>query len=168
MGVSTNGILFYGYCWQDEDVKLFRDEEGRDWPGYLAIKRGHKDPWDALPKRLHDRSASEYVHDYDQRWRLIDTWKAEHRAELDAWHSLQNAIEQEFGVELGRHCSGEYPMPFLAAKKYTARRGHPVPVDVADLAVDPEWTGKLDRWLSEMGVEKPHPEPRWWLVSYWG
>lgn len=167
MGVSTNAVLFYGYCWDEERVRLVPEEYGGDWTHFLATRRGHKCPWDELPKRLCERDAPDYVHDYIKRNEGIEAWKQENRAALDEWYAVRQAIEKEFGVELDSHCSGDYPIPYLAAKQYTARRGYPVPVDATDLAAAPDWDARLDRWLSEMGVEKPNPAPRWWLVSYW-
>jgi hypothetical protein len=168
MGVSTNAVLFYGYCWQDE-CRLFDDSQG--WDRLAALKRGHKDPWDDFPKDLGDSSHPNYVRDYHARNAAIEKWKAGHRAELDGWHELLRGIEAEFGVELDSHCSGECPMPCLYVKgtETTARRGYPVEMNPdTDFAIGADWQAKLDRWLAEFGVEKPHPEPKWWLVSYWG
>lgn len=168
MGVSTDGIIFYGYCWEDE-VRLFDGEQ--DWDRLIARKRGHVDPWSEFPKELEDSEHLRYVRDYAKRNELVEKWKAEHRAELDAWYELLRGIEAEYGVELSYHCSDGCSMPYLHIKdeEITARRGYPVELNTdTAFRVSPEWGEKFDRWLTEMGITKPHPEPRWWLVSYWG
>jgi hypothetical protein len=158
MGVSTDAILFHGYCWDDETT-LFEDGE---WAEAVLKKRGVHNPWDDYPPEI------ERVPDYEQRRKAGEEWTAVNRSRLDDWYAAKKAVEEEFGVEVGGHCSGDCSMPYVAIKGAgeTAHRGYPK--EVPDLAVDPTWAAKLDRFLAEFGIEKPHPEPKWWLVSYWG
>jgi hypothetical protein len=64
------------------------------------------------------------------------------------------------------HCSGEYPMFFIAAQGsvVTAWRGKPKSIEA--LTVDPDWRSNLAAFCEKYGV--PWEEPGWWLVSYWG
>jgi hypothetical protein len=163
MGVSTDAVLFYGYCWDDE-IDIFHgleDSHDSDWAKVILRRRGVVDPWD---KYVEPARSMPYQ---DQR-AYADRWCEEHRAELDAWHDAQRDVEKEFGVEVDFHCSGNASMPYIHATggALLARRGYPE--EVSGLLVDPTWDAKLDRFMAEFGIEKPHDKPRWWLVSYWG
>ena len=175
MGVSTNAILFYGYCWSEEDVELFRnpefggdDDEGLkegdspEWTERVLLKRGEKNPWNNLPAEFAALP-------YQEKRKAQEKWIADHRAELDAWSAKKDAVEKEFDIVVSSHCSGDYSMPYLAANgsSVIACRGYPEEVDLATLKVDPEWNAKLDKFIAEFGIEKPHEKPTWWLVSYW-
>ena len=163
MGVFTNAILFYGYCW-DEEVDLFEahrldEDDEAEWPELLLRKRGEQNPWMAFPDEKIE------VLPYAQRQAATDRWVAEHRAELDEWDAKRNGVDMEFDVELGDHCSGECSMPYLAAWELVAYRGCPqdasLPVPAA------EWDEQLNRFLAEFGITPPQAQPGWWLVSYW-
>jgi hypothetical protein len=143
MGVSTDAVLFYGYCWDEEGVDIFNGAlaDDTDWEDVVLNRRGVANPWAGANRDL-----------------------------LDAWYVAQAAVREEFGVEVGTHCSGECPMPYLtpAGSARRSYRGHPQAIDPASLTADPEWAAKLDRFLAEFGIERPQPAPGWWLVSYWG
>lgn len=158
MGVNTDAVLFYGYCWKEEDVDLFPDEEA-EWPELILRKRGERNPWRDFPKEIED------LHPYAAQKAAGERWVKENETTIDAWRDKVKAVEEEFGVLLDTHCSGGCPMPYLSARACSASRGYPE--EVTSLEVDPSWDGKLDRWLEEFGIEKPHDGPRWWLVSYW-
>ncbi len=159
MGVSTDAILFYGYCW-DEEHDLFPDLDDDDrWSNVILARRGVKSPWLDLPR--FDLPTGE-------RNKKVDQWVMEHRKEIDEFHRQEKAIKEEFGVEVGYHCSAEYPFPYVYVKAIEARRGYPEKVDPSELSALPGWDEKLDRFLAEFNIEKPNEKPRWWLVSYWG
>lgn len=170
MGVSTNAILFYGFCWDEEAdiVNLDDVDEGdghQDWPEMLARKRGHVNPWDACPT-----AEFEAIADYTTRQLAYDGWRKEHREELDAWYKAQEDIRDEYGVEIGRHCSDECSMPYVyvACSKVLAYRGYPKEITPDMMAVNPEWESMLWRFCADLGIEPPQENPQWWLVSFWG
>jgi hypothetical protein len=171
MGVSTNAILFYGYCWDDE-IDLFdpdgeSDDELNDseWVDVVARKRGHKSPWDSYPEAECD--AAPYG---KERNAIGDKWMAENRAAIDAWAHLKKSIEQELGCEINHHCSQDCMIPYIeiADSGLFARRGYPARIDAWPKAGD-DWDGKLEKFCKELGIEPPPGQkPGWWLVSYWG
>lgn len=168
MGVSTDAILFYGYVWKEEQDLLERvkgRKEDDEWPDILLRRRGIRNPWDGYPN-AEIRAIRNYE---EQRWRG-DAWMTEHRAELDAWDAQKQAVEKEFGVDIGTHCSGECSMPFvhIVEAGTSARRGYPEKLEPDALHIDPAWDAKLDRFLKELGLRKPQKNPGWYLVSYWG
>lgn len=105
MGVSTNAILFYGYCWDDQ-IEEF------DW---------------------------------------------------DEWEDKLEGL----AVDVNTHCSGDYPIPYLAIgeSRKVARRGYPE--EVKSLEVGLMWDATLTKAAEKLGIKMPQPEPRWWLVSDW-
>lgn len=176
MGVSTNAVLFYGYCWGEESELFERPMNRRgelmEWPEIILQRRGVKNPWDDAPADLDEYLPRET---YDQQQARAKAWTDAHRAELDAWYAAKRAVEAEFEVEIGSHCSGECSMPYLAVtdQPIVATRGNPEEIDIDRLILDSTgpatiWTQKLDRFIAEFGIEKPHPAPKWWMVSYWG
>lgn len=167
MGQSTDAILFYGYCWDDE-IELFpgddEDDDPDEWQKIVLRKRGVANPWDAYPENMINAIA-----DYHARRKAGEEWVAENRAAIDAWYASQKAVESEYGIEVNTHCSGECSMPYVAitGSILTANRGYPKEVDPERLAAGADWDAKLDRFVSDLGIDKPHDKPRWWLVSDW-
>lgn len=173
MGVDSDAILFYGYCWEDEGNPLEHHrqppkedrEEGSipAWEDIIACKRGHKNPWDHYPDE--DRSLP-----YEERRRQSDAWIAAHNAEITAWTELTSAIEKEFGVDIGYHGSSEYSVPYLYVVD-TRRRaclGEPKEIDPEALVAGAYEDDLLRRFANELGITLPEGGPQWWLVSYWG
>lgn len=170
MGVSTDALLVYGYVWEDEEDILNPqgDEEGdeergeREWPEIIAEKRGIADPWKSYPAEIERLP-------YEEKRAKGREWTDAHRAELDAWSGAKKAITAEYGVEIEHHGSGEWSCPIVCAAKRRAARGdaHALPADA--LGVDPEWDGKLARFVADLGIDTSDAQgPGWFLVSYWG
>lgn len=163
MGVSTNAILFYGFCW-DEEVDLFPgDEDGTsEWEDAIARKRGAKSPWDDFPGEYRTLP-------YSEQRRRTDAWVAGHRKEIDAWSAARRAVKNDYGVDVGYHCSGECPMPYLyvVESRLVVHRGHPHALERWP-AAGWEWDEMLARFAADLGIELPAGGPKWWLCSYWG
>jgi hypothetical protein len=72
------------------------------------------------------------------------------------------------GIEIVRHCSGDYPMHIVAIEgtQTTAWRGHPKPIDVAKLAVPAGADEKLRAFVERYKLTASG-EPGWWLASDW-
>jgi hypothetical protein len=160
MSFSSDAILFYGYCWSEE-CDLIERGEYSEWEEAIAVKRGLVNPWDSCPD-FHE------IRDYAKRRDAENAWLAKHESELDAWRAATKAIAEEFGCCIRHHCAGEYPMPYIAirASRICASRSNPE--EVKSLEVQPDWDAKLERFITELGIEKLHESPRWWLVSYYG
>lgn len=184
MGVSTDVILFYGYCWSKDGVELWPNmergegrREDKEWQKLVLEARGMKDPWDDYPAAHMEEV--QRTKGYEAQRAEGEKWAEEHRAELDAWYAARRAVEEEFGVEVGWHCSCECPLPYayVVASRLVAHRGCPKAVDPAALGLVGDQTGPqyalwgamLDRWAEALGVQKPDGQecPRWWLVSHW-
>lgn len=167
MGVSTNAVIFYGYCW-DEETELIggrvKEVVKGEWEEVVIRDRGGVNPWDA-----YNATGIDAIRDYHLRDKAGKEWCEQHRAALDEWYEKKRAVNAEYGCDIGRHCSGDCPMPyvFVIASEITARRGYPVGLTGHGLFVDQEWDGLLDKFVSDLGVEKPQSSPQWWLVSYW-
>lgn len=159
MGVSTNGLLFYGNLLGEDYPECAGGEV--EWPEMVALKRGHKNPWDAFPQENYDKP-------YDQRRAVSDAWRNANREAIDQWRNIRKQIEAEFGCEFQNYCSGDVPMyaVIVSASAQVGRRGYPV--EAKPLVTDPSWAGMLQRFADELGFKLPDGEPKWWLGSYWG
>lgn len=162
MGVSTDGMLLYGYIWDDE-TELFDNDDDDEWVDVVAKSRDIPNPWDRYvePKLP-----------YMEQRAHADAWVAEHRKELDAMYAAKRAIEDEFGVTISYHGSDGWSVPYVHIKdaEVAAYRGSPQSVTGMSLERNPEWDAKLDRFMEELGIEKPdgQDEPGWYLASWWG
>src|SRR5258706_1739539 len=156
MGVSTDALLVYGYVWEDEH-DLFGESDADGWEEIAARNRGIPNPWDQFPPE--DRSLP-----YEERRRQGDAWTAAHRAEIDAWHAAQKAISSEYGVETDHHGSDQWRVPIVKIRGAGKRagRGYPQPLTDGDLAVDPAWDGKLQRFISDLGIDTAEAQGPGW------
>lgn len=160
MSVSTDAVLFYGYCWEDDDGILEKLET--EWQEQVAVRRGHVSPWDSYPATDHLP--------YDQQRKIGNKWCDDNRAAIDEWVAVKNRIEKEFGCEVGRHCSDQYAVPyvFVEGSVTTANRGCPQRIDSWP-SVGADWNEKLERFCNELEIKPPEGQkPGWWLVSFWG
>ena len=140
MGQSTDGILCYGFC-LDEDAEYpwTVDEESMDFEDYLATLGGLSEP-----------ETSNYE---DRSWKTY--WR---RKEANA---------ESIGVDLVCHCSDECPMYILAAHDSVkvANRGTPEELGQT-LHIGMHWKEDLYQFCQKAGVE--FKEPQWILCSMWG
>lgn len=182
MGVSTDAKLVYGYVWDDEH-DLFRsgadddedydededeDEDGgEEWEEIIAARRGILNPW---AEHAEELAAIEQIRPYTESRRLGDEWTTAHRAELDAWSAAKKAIAEEYGVEIDHHGSGEWECPVvkISGAGHTAARGYPHQLTAADLAADPSWDAKLQRFVTDLGIDTSEAKgPGWFIMSWW-
>jgi hypothetical protein len=82
--------------------------------------------------------------------------------------------DEDGGCIIGTHCSGEYPMYFVALRASVVRAWRGRPVDLSNHAIlrlgiyrDTRiWPGLIAEFCRKWDI--PHEEPRWYLASYWG
>lgn len=105
-----------------------------------------------------------YAHD--------DEWSAD---DEDFWENVQRPVEDDFGVDIGDHCSDTCGMPYVAVTESLTKawRGHPR--SITSLEVKPEWREALAKAMAFLKEKQPGlaelfdgKEPGWFLVSYWG
>lgn len=151
MGQSTDAILFYGYCWDDENRYPWDDGEEEDWEERLAERLG-----------APSQPEAEYPSDKDK----TPEAEALRKAFSVVWDARRQKRDS-LNVAMSSHCSGECPIPFIHVKDgiLTANRGYPKTVSALD--VKPEWDAQLADFCHLMGITPPQESPRWWLVSYW-
>jgi len=164
MGVSTDGLLFYGVTIDSAEgsynvlSRLRRggdegddDEEDEE---VLAAAYGYVEPasgsdalWEAYQA---DRDSAE----------KLEAWRTARRAE----QALKDSLVP---VEVIQYCSNEYPMHALAVKggSYSVARGSVERLGQS-LVADPEWREVLRDACERLGI--PFEEPEWLLASYWG
>lgn len=153
MGTSTNAYLMYGYDlgggdgpWQIQGIDKYDTWE----PAWLDEDEGFME---SVLNKL--RAAAGFTE---------TDWRA------DGYFERRNAVDEQLGVEVESHCSGDYPMYVLAAKKFTAYRGdvEAIPTDLSALVAAESLDAKLARALEVLDFKPIQEKPGWLLVSYWG
>ena len=145
MGVSTDGILFYGICLEEEaEIPWEGADEGDvdDVESYYASKAGVKPPEEEYSD---DPKVKELYHEY---------WEAKNKA-----HEASKC-------DVVHHCSYDYPMFGLAVKESVESANRGYPQEVKSIAVQEDWDSLLKDYCEKMDVE--YVQPKWWLVSMWG
>lgn len=151
MGQSTDGLLWFGMCWSDEDY-----EQGIPYPVQLYMARHLKIEGVPLEGKLDEGVLAD----------LLEATGEDTHDEIEA--ELLKRLERT-GCEFVFHCSGDYAMWGLALKKHNFRawRGDPKELPKGfEEKPSPEDHTRLKRACERIGW--PWTEPRWWLASNWG
>lgn len=162
MGVSTNGILAYGYDLGGEDEWKVReaDEYGGLIPhtGGWAPDPETEEGYDLIGlAERHLLAASGFTETYEDG--------------REGYFGRENAAKEALGVEFEAYCSDDYTMYVLAAKVLTAHRGDVQDAAAFILAAEearPEMDAKLRVALEALGITPVQEKPAWLLCSYWG
>lgn len=142
MGVSTDGILFYGLIWDDEyDFESVPDTY--DWPEVIAKQRGI--PFeDYLPydqrKPIEAEFGVNFGHHGSDGWSVPYIYVVE--SQTTAWRGSPQKIDKQFT--------------------------HAACLDTTTKTFD--WNAKLDNFIAALGLEDDVAdlERAWWLCSWWG
>lgn len=138
MGMSTDAILFYGYCWDEE----------AEWPWRIGRDDDDDDDDDDDWTTRYSRAKGV----------IID--------EGTDWSKVRE-LAQASGCEVSTHCSRECPMPFVAVTASLIRSWRGDMREVKDLTVDPAWDKMLAEFCETLGVRTEGLRAAWWLVSNW-
>lgn len=140
MGVSTDAIIAFGFDLGEDLPDAWAEIEEFDFDELRADELG-------LQKPEH--------RDYKKDW--PEYWKK------------KTAILPTHAADLIYHCSGEYPMHFLAVNgtNIRASRGSPeaLPSDLMT-SLAPKKIAALREFCQRHNIE--WQEPAWYLFSYWG
>jgi hypothetical protein len=157
VGVSTNGILFWGVSYDEGD--LDQPEDG-DWEEFIANKTGIKKPEKPYPN-LRKRGSYEDREPTPDEKVIVDEY---HKY----WKDQNAAAEaQTCWVDIHGHYDG-CPMPYIYVKRLhkVALRGYPEELGVMDLQPTDDERKALKAFAELIGAE--WRQPQWWLASYWG
>lgn len=154
MGVSTNGILAYGFNigGGDGDWKIQEAGEYGEWEPEWANE-------DDGTVECAEAKLLEAVGFTETDWRV------------DGYFERKREAEARVGVEFEGHCSDQCTMYVLAAHTVTAYRGDAKEIDFAvfeQQRLAEDWDGKLQRACEVLGITPTQEQPKWLLVSYWG
>jgi hypothetical protein len=154
MGVSTDGILLYGWLFEEDtefpwDKKECRGDEEQWWHEV----NGYKPPFQLFTED------GEYIDGKEPTDKMVTEY-FNHQCEWDKANLMP--------FKVVNYCSDNYPMYAIAVGKVIeANRGYPVPIKPSELVVDPADAERVKAVLAKHGLEL-EGEPRWWLASYWG
>ena len=158
MGTSSDGILFYGLCWDEECFKPWanRDENGDeledDAEGFVdklcRVMGGPERPaWDG----------EKHIPDLKEYWKERDAFLARHF---------------EFEVVEVVHCSFDYLMYGMAIKKTKIRASRGYPEKVMLEPVQFGFIASLRTACEALGIDFDAEEGKgrlgWWLTSLYG
>lgn len=159
MGVSTNGQICYGVCFE-EGYKFPWDSEGNvtdeeDWWTHVINK--YPEPDFYLPE---DQQTPTNYH----KPGVTDEQVSAYFREKREWFT-----QHPLPITMVNSCSGEYPMWILAipSSVKTANRGFPQRFEPSDLVVSGADKAALLDFCKTYSLEF-EGEPGWYLSSYWG
>jgi hypothetical protein len=168
MGVSTDGILAYGYDFGSEEAFQLREAQESDTNPYGFFKTDWYDAETADDEDLdgddEERSVIALL-----AMRLYEAIPGAPAVEYAS--DCEDPVKAHYGVWFESYCSGEYPMYILATSVTTVDRGDTQLIDPFALGrqpVDEGWDGKLAEALRVLGVTPLQERPGWLLASYWG
>lgn len=154
MGISTNGILAYGYDLGSEgDGWSVREVD--DYGQLTTPWAPDEDEDDADMESIVERVLLEAV-----GFTETDYW-------ADGYYERKRAAEATVGVELVAYCSGEYPMYVLAASSTSVRRGFVETIDPATMTDTAAMDERLAWALGVLCITPMQEAPAWLLASYY-
>lgn len=158
MGLSTNGILAYGY------------NLGGDESGWEIAEAGEYSGWEPAWFDADDEEGDDLA-SAAETVLLTTSGFIETDYRVEGYFERKREAEARVGVELKSYCSGDYPMYILAAHTITVARGSIKEIDFPLLEaarIEQDWDGKLTAALTVLGATPKQDAPKWLLVSYMG
>ncbi len=166
MTTSTDAILFYGYCWEEETSKPWNigkedDEETEtesDWEARYASAKGLVHPTEPYPDSGSGPITNQRSYTPEDR-QIVGKYQA-------YWDKSRVLIEASLCV-VETHCSDECPMPYVAIKTSVILSSRGSMTEVKSLTVDSGWDAALADFCHTLGIDVSSMRPAWWLVSDW-
>ncbi len=155
MGVSTDGQICYGICFEEDTVFPWDAEEFdgdiEDW--WVDGANGYKPPFEV----------------YDEKGNYLNGVKPSEET-LSAYYAPRWKFKKEhpLPIEMVNGCSRDYPVWILAAKGLTlsANRGYPKSFEPSALVATGKQTVDLIEFCKIHDIDTNGAEPKWWLSSY--
>lgn len=160
MSTSTDAILFYGYCWDDEWSGEDMPEWAGDWEKAYAAARGVMAPRAALPERVGPDGHSRPTDYSPQEQAIIDQYSAYWKAQREVVAAAPALVDE--------HCSDECQMKYVAIKASVTTASRGCPEQILSLDVDPAWRPQMEEFCELMKIDVSMKKIGWWLVSWWG
>ena len=163
MGVSTNGIVFYGF--------LINEDEDEAFEQFAPLFNRITGRSDEDADEDADEDEGVYVDvDVDEIVAKLYGWDGENPQYCFEWEN-----EHPSPITIGMHCSHEYPMYYVAIKasEVTAYRGHPKSLNevlsIQPKLGEPTWNDLLCDFCERAGITPPPSDKfGWFVVSMWG
>ena len=154
MGTSTDGLLFYGWCFDEGHEFPWEDYEEDTW---WEKSNGYKPPLEL----------------YDERGEYLNGRKPP-QAEIMQCYEHKRVWNESHPLpfEVVNYCYCDSPMWAFSidGTLIRASRGCPEPFDPHQMRADEVLEAgvtKVREFCATHGIELP-PGPRWYLASYWG
>lgn len=137
MSTSTDGILFFGFT-------FFEEDSGEDFPECLTEADGWEAYFAAQHGCVREEEKEDSYKDYYERKKALET-----------------AEPCTIRMHGGEGCFAH----FVAIKKSLVSASRGYPVNVTCLTEEPEWRKQLEDFCKLMNI--PFQEPKWFLASLW-
>lgn len=159
MGTSTDAILFYGYCWDEE---WYGDEPpwAGDWEKAYAAARGVLSPRDAFPDRVGPDGHSRPTDYSPEEQAIIDQYSA-------YWRASREVVVAAPAI-VADHCSDECRMKYVAIKASVTKASRGSPEQILSLDADPAWRSQMEEFCELLQIDTSGKKIGWWMVSWWG
>jgi hypothetical protein len=138
MGQSTDAILAYGFDLGSED-----------------------EPPEAIQRAMEETGVDD-VDDWIERLAGVEPWEPNRP---DSYWAEKREKLAAFPIDIIRHCSGDYPMYFLAIRGTEVRANRGSPQKVSTPADCGDWEVTLQKFCAEHGIE--YQDPDWHIFSDW-
>ncbi len=153
MGVSTDAILVFGI----DLVKTGYLKEAGDEPAFFTEQ--DEEDWDFDKVLMRDAGLAPWGYHENEN----------QREDYKVFSARRKQAQEQAGVELITHCSGDYPMYILAVANvgWCASRGSTIEISKDDMLMN-QLVGinKLREFCVRHDI--PWSDPKWLLCSYWG
>lgn len=166
MAPSTDAVLFYGYCWDEETQSPWK--RGHPDTGDKSLDDDDDDGWEdryARTKNLLPPSAS-----FPEHGAPPTNYSVAEQAIIDQYHAYWEAkrrLVETSTCLIDTHCSASCPMPYIAVRASVTNSSRGFPNKITSLEVDPSWGILLTEFCTAMKIQTANKKPAWWLVSYW-
>ena len=177
MGVSTDAILFYGYCWDEEDLRNpweadrenadedeSEESEDDDWEARYARAKGCLPPETPYPERQVTPTRANNYDSTPKDYSAAE--KAIIKQHTTYWEEKRKIVEKSPCL-VDRHCSASCPMAYVAVKASVTTCNRGFPKEITSLDVAPTWNAKLAEFCETLGIKTKGMKAAWWLVSDW-
>lgn len=155
MGQSTDALLFWGLCSDEEECHWRNIGRDPDEAGYYRPDEEDEDYFDWEPIYASKMGLDEPPDSYE-----------DHKDEYRTYREKRESLIEEAGCSIRMHCHDEFSMPLVAVSDSLTCANRGYPKEIKSMEVGEDWEAKLKKFCEIMGIK--WAEPKWWLASYWG
>jgi hypothetical protein len=161
MGISTDALLYFGF-------DFYNEESGYGEIPWLNENEDNVHDWDSVYAEACGIIDESNLFNEAGEYAVPEGPERDRRDKIhDIYTEKKSKLIESIGVEIGTHCSHEYPIWFVFLKKHSyTDRGFPQAIDPKKLSVTEKEIESLKDFCLKVGIK--FKKPHWHLASYWG